>query len=442
MKTVTAQILFLSAVVVTTCGQAVATLETPYEIEWIRQFGTSTYDVAYGLSADGLGNTYTTGQTHGSLGGPNAGDADAYLSKLDSHGSLLWTRQLGTSQWDWGQRVSCDELGNVYISGTWNRHGRYDPLADGFVRKYDTAGKLVWTHEFGTAAFDQSSGVSVDRLGNVFIGGYTVGSLGGPQAGGGDAFVSKLDLEGRLVWTRQFGTSGVDSISDISADDLGNVCVAGCTAGSLAGASAGSDDAFLAKFDSVGVLTWSLQIGSNESDRAHGVSVDVMGNVYITGETWGSLGGPAQGVGDAFVAKYNASGDLLWARLLGTSKHDKAFDVAVDEFGGVFIAGQTKGPLGGPYGGGALDGFVSKFDSAGQFLWSEQIGSLETDASYGICVDGLGNVYVSGETYGALGGPNAGENDAFLVKLAVPEPGTILLLALGGFGLLRNRRSR
>jgi hypothetical protein len=86
MKTVTAQILFLSAVVVTTCGQAVATLERPYEIEWIRQLGSEGTDSVCGVSADGLGNVYISGYTDGSLGGNSAGSYDAFVSKYDLGG--------------------------------------------------------------------------------------------------------------------------------------------------------------------------------------------------------------------------------------------------------------------------------------------------------------------------------------------------------------------
>ena len=66
-------------------------------IEWIRQLGTSSTDESNGVSADGLGNVYISGYTNGSLGGPNAGNEDAFVSKYDAAGTLQWTRQLGTS---------------------------------------------------------------------------------------------------------------------------------------------------------------------------------------------------------------------------------------------------------------------------------------------------------------------------------------------------------
>ena len=86
-------------------------------VEWIRQFGTSLFDHSTGVSADGLGNVYISGSTYGSLGGPNAGTQDAFVSKYDSNGSLLWTQQLGASGWDYSSGVSADRQGNVWVSG-------------------------------------------------------------------------------------------------------------------------------------------------------------------------------------------------------------------------------------------------------------------------------------------------------------------------------------
>ena len=87
-------------------------------IEWTRQLGTSAVDMSHGVSADGLGNVYISGDTTGSLGGPSAGGYDAFVSKYDAAGNFQWTRQLGTSSTDESYGVSADGLGNVYISGT------------------------------------------------------------------------------------------------------------------------------------------------------------------------------------------------------------------------------------------------------------------------------------------------------------------------------------
>jgi len=80
--------------------------------------GTSLADQSFGVSADGLGNVYISGETFRSLDGTNAGDDDAFVTKYDAAGNIQWTRQLGTSSRDESSGVSADGLGNVYFSGT------------------------------------------------------------------------------------------------------------------------------------------------------------------------------------------------------------------------------------------------------------------------------------------------------------------------------------
>ncbi len=128
-----------------------------------------------------------------------------------------------------------------------------------------------------------------------------------------------------------------------------------------------------------------------------------------------------------------------WTRQLGTSSWDLSNDVAADALGNVFISGYTQGSLGGPNAGSA-DAFVSKYDSSGSLLWTRQFGTSRTDHSYGVAADPLGNVFISGYTTGSLGGPYAGGGDAFLVKLTVPEPSTILIVTAAGLPMLLKRR--
>ncbi len=390
-------------------------------LEWLQQLGTSSSDRSNGVSADGLGNVYISGWTTGSLGGPNAGSTDAFVSKYNASGTLLWTEQLGTSEWDFSYGVSADGLGNVYISGetTGILGGPNAGGWDAFASKYDASGTLLWTEQLGTSSNDSSGGVSADGLGNVYISGNTYGSLGGSNAGRADAFVSKYDASGTLLWTEQ-GTSSTDRSTGVSADGLGNVYISGYTQGSLEGPNAGDWDAFVSKYDDAGTLLWTEQLGTSSEDQSWDVSADGLGNVYITGHTEGSLGGPNAGNIDAFVSKYDASGTLLWSEQLGTSSRDFSYGVSADGLGNVYISGTT-GNF--PGGAGADDAFVSKYDASGTLLWTEQLGTNSDDISWGVSADGLGNVYFSGWTKGSLGGPSAGGRDAFVGKISdIPEP--------------------
>jgi len=225
-----------------------------------------------------------------------------------------------------------------------------------------------------------------------------------------------------LAWTRQLGTSAYDVSFGVAADAAGNVFISGTTRGSLGGQpNAGYGDAFVAKYDASGKLLWTRQLGTSGDDDSCGVAADAAGNVFISGETSGNLGGqPNAGGYDAFVAKYDASGKLLWTRQLGTSARDVSFGVAADADGNVFISGETSGSLGGPKAGNA-DAFVAKYDASGNLLWTRQLGTFAGDVSYGVAADAAGNVFISGFTWGSLGGqPNAGVDDVFVAKLKAP----------------------
>ena len=95
---------------------------------------------------------------------------------------------------------------------------------------------------------------------------------------------------------------------------------------------------------------------------------------------------------------------LEWTRQLGTSSNDSSSGVSADGLGNVYISGSTEGSLGGAN-AGLQDAFVSKYDAAGNFLWTRQLGTTNGDYSYGVSADGLGNVYISGATYAAWAGP-------------------------------------
>ena len=192
-----------------------ARAEAPYKDAWTRQLETTGSDQARGVSADGLGNVYISGSTGGELAAPNLAGLDAFVSKFDADGALLWTRQLGASAPTGSNGVSADRLGNVFISGftrgvSAELSTDFENCSDAFVSKFDARGKLLWTRQLGTPEEDQSMGVSADGGGNVYISGFTKGPLGGPNAGGADAFVSKYDADGNLLWTRQWGTSAAD----------------------------------------------------------------------------------------------------------------------------------------------------------------------------------------------------------------------------------------
>ena len=175
------------------------------------------------------------------------------------------------------------------------------------------------------------------------------------------------------------------------------------------------------------------------------MSIDGSGNVYVAGATKGGLDGNVNAGGyDMFLTKYDTAGTKQWTKQLGSGSVDIGYDVSIDSSGNAYVTGLTLGDLDGNTNAGSDDMFLTKYDTAGTKLWTEQLGTTSDDYGRGVSVDGSGNAYFTGETCGGLdGNTSAGNYDMFLTKISfVPEPGSIALLVCGLLSLICLRRWR
>jgi hypothetical protein len=235
------------------------------------------------------------------------------------------------------------------------------------------------------------------------------------HAGWSDAWVARYDQAGNAIWIRQLGTSRSDYAYCSAPDGAGGAYVGGSSYGSLGGASAGRLDAWLARYDGAGNLLWIRQLGTSGYDIAQATASDGSRGVYVAGTTNGSLGGPKAGAYDAWLARFDGGGSLIWIRQLGTSGDDDVLAAAPESSGGVHVAGQTSGSLGGPS-AGMGDAWLAQFDGAGHRVWMRQLGSTFVERAWGVAVDGGSGIYVAGTTSGSFGAPSAGGNDAWLAR--------------------------
>lgn len=417
-----------------------ANSQTPYTLEWVREIGSDLTDYGRGVAVDANGNAYIAGFTDGILAGASNGTADAYLAKYDPLGNLLWAKQMGGADRDRAFAVALDAAGNPYISGS-TRNSLDGPNAgdyDAFLTKFDPAGNITWTRQLGTSAADHSASIAIDDLGNAFITGQTQGALGGPLAGPRDGFLAKFDSAGNLAWTKQFGSPGTDSATAVAVDGDGNPYISGYTNDALPGPHQGFNDAFITRYDTNGNLDWSRQVGTVSQDQGYGIAVDQAGNAYLTGNTQGLVGDTAFGNDDAILVKYDASGNFQWAEQIGTTTGDNAYAVAVDSKGNPYITGETFGAIGDTH-AGSFDAFLVKVNPQGDVLWTQQLGTSSIDQGWAIATYGSSTVYVAGRTSGPLVGPYGGNSDAFIAKY-VPEPSSLVLLGIGGLIVGRRRR--
>jgi len=321
---------------------------------------------------------------------------------------------------------------------------------------------LVWGTYYGGGE-EEGLAVSTDASGNVFIAGRTgsnihIATAGGYQTswgGGYDGYLAKFNSSGAILWATYFGGSGMDMASGVCTDASGNAFVTG-SAGSAGLATSGAyqtsnaaagggfnTEAFLAKFNGSGILSWATYYG-NSGDEGEGVSIDASGNIFMTGNT-GSYTGiatsgafltslPDNGGGSAFLAKFSNSGNLLWGTYFGGNFIDYAWAVKTDSKGNAYIAGQTESSSGiatsgayqTSYGGGPYDAYLAKFSSSGSLSWASYFGGNDWDRARGVSTDHSDNVYITGYTTSEKGISTSGayqtayndSGDVFLAKFS------------------------
>jgi len=393
------------------------------------QAGTPGNDEGSGIARDVDGNLYIVGNTYGLMSAAsnsNAGYSDVFVTKYDKTGLWQWSSQLGTAGPDFGYGITVDSRGNAYVTGgtpTGLDGNTSNGGVDAFVVKFDTDGRKLWTRQLGTAGNDFGTRIADDKNGSLYITGYTDGAFTGfTNAGLYDAFVIKLaSATGATQWTQQFGSAGNDDGSGLAVDAAGSVYAAGYTDGDLGGTNAGWTDVFAVKLDpATGALLWKRQFGSSESEDLSGLAVDGSGNLYLVGSTYGDLvaNGNADATfmtSDAYVVKYGADGTRVWTKQFGTTVNDWATGVAVDGSGNIYVSGNTFGILG-TENAGAIDFFLTKFDPTGTKAWTSQLGTSLDDLATGLTVDSSGNAWLTGSTGSGLDGNiSIGGTDMFLV---------------------------
>jgi len=402
-------------------------------LDWVKQEGRTistggqSVDSAEAVAVDSAGNSYVTGTfrieaTFGA-GEPNqtvlrgVGPQDIFVAKFDPNGLLLWARSAGSGFFNqdfaWG--IGIDTAGNSYVTG-WLGSGPADfgggvttTSFGAFVVKYDTNGTAIWARTLDPNALGFA--IAVDADGNSFV----TGSAPGPVLGLGVITVWKVNTEGTTLWTRSAAGVYGGASAGISVDADGNSAVTGLLESGDAVFGPGEPNettitaattpvVFVAKYDTSGTLTWARQSADQAGSfgRGNAISTDTAGNISIVG-----LGSPILGLGepnetplvDAFVARYDGAGHLMWAKSVapGFGQVSWVKAVATNSNGETYLTGTSiQGNV-----------FIQKYSVDGGLLWSRRVAAVASlDAlalsGQGISVDGAGNAYVAGQFSGTV----------------------------------------
>lgn len=425
---------------------------------WSTFLGSSGLDFATSSATDTSGNSYVTGYSVATWsagecsGCPvdafSGGVTDAFLAKIDPTGNLVWVTFLGGNGDDYAYNVAVAQDNALYVVGysnaTWGTPIRaYTPSAspnDAFAAKVDAGGHLVWNTFLGGTGYDWGNGIAVDSSANVYVVGYSDVAWGAGDCTGcpvraftsaEDAYAAKLNSSGNLTWLTYLGGSAADAANKVVVADNGSIVVTGfsvATWGTPRRAYTSGYDGFATKVDSDGQVVWNTFLGGDGYDVGYGIARDSSGNVILAGvssNTWGSPLRPYTADYDAFGAKLDADGNLSWNTFLGSSANDHGFNVAVDRHDDVYVIGHsfaTWGKPSSPYTADA-DAFVAKISAGGVFSWNTFVGGSDNQVGRAIGVDRNGNLYLCGESYAGWGTPirnYSGDVDGFFAKLFNP----------------------
>jgi uncharacterized delta-60 repeat protein len=340
-------------------------------------------DYATALAVDASGNVYVTGHSWGS------GTSNDYATvKYNSSGMEQWVARytgLGYDGRDFAAAVAVDAPGNVYVTGESVGFGtRFDYA----TVKYSSSGEEQWAARYNGPGNDDdhATAIAFDASGNVYVTGRSYGS--GTSY---DYATVKYNRSGVEQWVARYNGPGNarDYATSLAVDASGNVYVTGRSYG-----SGTSYDYATVKYNSIGVEQWVARYNGsgNNDDYATALTVDASGNVYVTGISWGS--GTSN---DYATVKYNSSGKELWvARYNGAgNSEDRATALAIDALGNVYVTGES-------WGSGTRTDFATvKYNSSGEEQWVARYNgpgnSLERATA--LAIDASGNVYVTGESY-------------------------------------------
>ncbi|MBP7961497.1 MAG: SBBP repeat-containing protein [Caldilineaceae bacterium] len=407
--------------------------------------GGSGSDDVQGVAVDSSGNFYVVGNSDATWGSPVRAFStapDTFVAKFDNTGNLIWNTFLGGSGAETGRGIAVGPNGNIYVVGdgnaTWGSPIRNFTAGggtiDGFAAKLDSSGGLTWNTFLGSSANDYGNGIAVDGSSNVYVTGGSAATWGSPvrsfTAGFNDAYAVKLTTAGALTWSTFLGGAGAEEGKGIAVDGSGNVYVAGDSSATWASPvrafTGTSNDAFAAKLTSGGALTWNTFLGGSGSELGFAIAVDSGGNAYVSGygsATWGAPLRSFGGTTDGFAAKLSSTGGLTWNTFLGGSATDRATAIALDGIGNVYVAGDSLASWGTPdrpY-TSLRDAFAVKLTNGGTLTSLSFYGSAQDDFAQGVAVDGSGNVFVAGYGAATWGSPvrsyTAG-SDGFVAKVS------------------------
>jgi hypothetical protein len=373
-----------------------------------------------------------------------------------------WARTWGGSDFDHAYDVVADDLGDIYVAGSFRGTSDFDPTdgvdehisngqVDCFLTKYDSTGEYQWTRTWGGSGDDTAFSVATSGTDYVFVAGEWESSVDfdtdpddeyiRESEGATDGFMSRFMYNGDWHYTRLVQGPGTDRVRGVASDDQGNAYITGELGGDTTfwfgdtpHASNGSTDAFLARFYYTDyMVNWVQTWGGEKADVGNDVELDSLGYIAVLGHFENNGDGTgidlnpdsgtdihqSAGSYDVFLSRFTNDGVYNWGVHWGGVSIDFAQGVTTTHLNEIYAAGDYEGtidfdPGPGEYwlgSAGLWDGFIVKYDFTGDFQWAQSLGGSAGDSMKDCVADPTGDVFVAGYYEGTVDfDPGAGSD--------------------------------
>ncbi len=403
-----------------------------------KSYGGNSYDIGNSIVKDDFGNVFTCGiftQTvdFEAQSGivtlvSNNNKADAFITKHDENGVLLWVKHISGEQDVDARSIITDSSGNIFVLGDYLGTIYFDgieyyevPWAGSgalFITKLDTNGNFEWAFDLkGERNYLKGKSLDTDSSGNIYATGTFQGTIAytdpntgqnvfveSSQSGNGTSpFIYKINNSGSIIYAKAVN-GGLGTA--IHVDNTGNIY--------LTGRGVGIYIPIIYKLNNQGNTIWSKSLEGNNNTFGKDITTDSNGNVFLAGSYRDTVDFDtgsniyemtASGGEDIFILKLDSNGDFIWVKSIGGSYFDSGSSISVDTQGDVYTTGYFSTTVDfntdpsevlNFTSNGESDIFIHKLDSAGNFVYAKQIGGSGADIGYSIRVDDVDDILLTG----------------------------------------------
>jgi hypothetical protein len=440
-----------------------------YNWIWAHELQVPGNNPAYKIAADRAGNHYIAGVfSNESMefgpyfihnAGVMAGTYDVFLAKYDADGNVLWARSMGGTLYETVTGIAVDKDDNVYLCGDFSS-GRpgFDTVylhnidtftysLESYLVKYNSAGSVLWAKEISGTANEQASGLDVDMNGNISVSGNSnssviyIDSNTYARAGSAVIFICSYDSIGHLRWSNVSNGAGTSFARAICTDESHHTYILGSSDflhfDTTTYFASISSQSFILTMDDSGKIVLHKEF-SGILDAA-AIKSDHRAALYVAGQfssdtlVFDSVSLTSnQGANDVFLMKVDTASNGLWLRSFGGAAYEGAADLSIDKDGSIMLVGSYQS-LNIPLlfdtliNYGINNSFITQYNSSGDMIWLNSLGSDGFNGIYGIAVDSDANYYMCGAmaTNGIIfphdslanSDPSQATNDMFMLKL-------------------------